>query len=199
MTTLGSRPAQPRLRRSNPGYPRAAVASVAVVALSAACSPLQEAPRPTTSGETAPVAAVVAAESPKEPMVLAAEGEPASIAGSGMHFPEDDAPLDENIGCRGDCPAPWVMAISRKDRNQIEARIRYCDRAARDRGERNDGFLAATAFIDAEGRAQQVTLEPSGTVSESVSSCVRGLVESAPFTAERDHARKSYGTGPVGP
>lgn len=197
MTHLASRPARPRSPRTIPQYPRAIAAGAVMVALSGACTPQQSSPQPTAPSSGAPVT-VVPAEPPNEPMVLAGEEGPAHIATAGMHFPEDDAPLDENIGCRGDCPAPWVMAINRKDRNQIEARIRYCDKAARDQGERNAGQLSVTASIDAKGHAQDVKLTPTGSVSDNVSSCVRELVQSAQFASERDHARQSYASANVG-
>ena len=195
MSPLSHRPPRPRASAALPAYPRAVVVGAFVAGLTCSCN---SPPAPQTPTDDATVTAVVTAEAPKEPLVIAGNEGPEPIAVDGIHFPEDDAPLDENLGCRGDCPAPYVMAINRKDRSQIEARIRYCDKGATEQGERNDGSVSIVADIDATGHAQDVAVTPTGEVGEVLVSCLQKLVRTAPFTSDRAHARRAGASAPVG-
>jgi len=154
-----------------------------------------------TSATSATTVAVVPAEPPKQPLVMAdgssEEDSSQPLPVAGMHFPEDDEPL-ENVNCRGRCAAPYVLGITKKDRGQIEARIRYCSNTAAKRGELNNGSVAVSALINGTGRATDVKLTPTGEVSQPVLDCVQSLVASASFTSEHDVKRTAQAMGKVG-
>lgn len=104
-------------------------------------------------------------------------------------FAVDDEPLDMNVGCKGDCPSPFELAVDRKDRAQIQARVDHCVREA----ERVAPVPATEFTVQAEVATDGKVVGPAidqvdGKLSTGVLSCVVALVEKAPLTAPRGDA-----------
>lgn len=187
---LSSQPARPRIHKRLPAYPRSAAIGAL---LTACCGGGTPAPQPTA--ESVPVATVTAVPPPVS-TIATDDADPAPVAESAMHFPEDDEPL-ENIGCRGKCAAPYVLGLTTKDEHQIEARIRYCANAAAKNGDPSAGSVRVIAAISGDGRATNVDVTSSGDVSGAVLDCVRRLVSSAVYSSEQNMERSSDGEGTV--
>ncbi|MBI2388495.1 MAG: hypothetical protein HYV09_02660 [Deltaproteobacteria bacterium] len=99
-------------------------------------------------------------------------------------FAVDDEPLDMNVGCKGDCPSPFELAIGRKDRAQIQARVDHCVREAERSAPVPSAEFLVRSEVAASGKVVKPAIDPQqGKLSADVQSCVLALVEKAPLTA----------------
>lgn len=153
--------------RPLPTYP--ALAAVGIAIATAGCEPRSAGPVP---GSVVQVSAVPAPSAGPTPLATAAGGD--------GRFAEDDLPLDVNVGCKGDCPSPYVMGAGRKDAAQVQARA---DRCAAEHGvHRGAAILRAT--VGDGGRATDLRLESEdGSLNERFRTCLMGLASKAVFTA----------------
>jgi hypothetical protein len=103
-------------------------------------------------------------------------------------FHEDTDPPPVGT-CAGGCPPPYVLATPAKDRNQIEARIRYCANLIAPYLAGVHGKVSVRASISATGHAGAVHAIAQPREAEPVARCVRALVMRAKFMSENKWAR----------
>ncbi len=112
-----------------------------------------------------------------------------------FHEDTDPPPL---VACGGGCPPPYVLATQAKDRNQIEARVRYCANLLAPYLAGVHGKLNVRASISAAGRADMVDSAAQPREAEPVARCVRALVMRAKFMSEDKWAREAVVEGDIG-
>jgi len=112
-----------------------------------------------------------------------------------FHEDTDPPPL---VACGGGCPPPYVLAAQAKDRDQIEARIRYCANVLAPYLVGVHGKLNVRASISAAGRAVTVDSVTQPREAEPVARCVRALVMRAKFMSEDKWAREAVVEADIG-
>ncbi len=186
ITTLSIQPPRTRQRRIKPAYPTlAGFIALSVAACTNTGSPRDNQPKdPTTVVVPPTTAATGKSETPTTP-----EGSDGWL--KKLSFPEDKAPL-QNVACAGDCPPPHQMATTAKDRSQIEARIRRCQRLAERKHADIKGRVMVTGEIGKNGSAKQVEIKTEGAIPKQVDRCVKILVQHARFSTEHGLNRRIY-------
>ncbi len=184
--SLRNEPPRRFAKRSVPMYPTVFTAT-AVLAAASACHP---------AAATNPGSDVVVASTPLQ---SSAESNPGNAppqrsshtsedgerdARTASRFTADDASLDLQIGCKGDCPSPFQIASSHKDEQQVADRADFCLRAAHARGPVPEFRFTLRGLVGKDGKIRTTSLEnvDAGPPSD-VAACVQALVATARFTA----------------
>ena len=192
--------AHPRLRASSPHYPTLAISAVVLAVASCATAPIPV-PSPfdpqTLAQISVPLPGDPRAPAPsgtQEPRVpVHADLPPDLLADASPPAFGDGDDIQIGVGCGGGCPPAYVLENRATDQHQLQERVTWCEKIARQYRPFFSGSVSINAQISQRGASSNVVVTSSTHVPAPILSCVQQLVETAKFRSKDNWARPAVG------